>query len=320
MSPALADRFFVSWAQIFQSWELNIFGTYESGWRGEAKNWREWIPYLFKKLEFWYDLCHLQSLFTGSLPLPTLDWNFLISWREQTESRRTSREWEYCAENRRENKWKLRHWRRDLQTSSQAEPLECWQLGRHPPSRMDWLPPGRKICKVKEESNRYWCQGWLKELAQSELLKVKATLDKTDTCIPSFQSSFWLCILTTKEKSVSYEKSKPTGKSYLKVTERLSREKKISKNSQIIRGLREDKVHACLGAQLLQLCPTLKWSYGLQPTRLCFHGILQARILEWVAMLSSRGSSQPRGRTRVSCISWRLFYPLSNLRSPKILY
>ena len=31
------------------------------------------------------------------------------------------------------------------------------------------------------------------------------------------------------------------------------------------------------------------------------HGILQARVLEWVAMLSSRGSSQPTDRTRVSC-------------------
>ena len=33
------------------------------------------------------------------------------------------------------------------------------------------------------------------------------------------------------------------------------------------------------------------------------HGILQARILEWVAMPSSKGSSQPRDRTQVSYIS-----------------
>ena len=30
------------------------------------------------------------------------------------------------------------------------------------------------------------------------------------------------------------------------------------------------------------------------------HGVLQARILEWVAMLSSRGSSQPRDQTQLS--------------------
>ena len=34
------------------------------------------------------------------------------------------------------------------------------------------------------------------------------------------------------------------------------------------------------------------------------HGILQARILEWVAISSSRESSWPRDRTRVSCISF----------------
>ena len=36
-------------------------------------------------------------------------------------------------------------------------------------------------------------------------------------------------------------------------------------------------------------------------------GILQARILEWVAIFSSRGSSWPRDSTRISCIAGRLF-------------
>ena len=36
-------------------------------------------------------------------------------------------------------------------------------------------------------------------------------------------------------------------------------------------------------------------------------GILQARILEWVNMPSSRGSSQPRDQTQASCIAGRLF-------------
>ena len=39
------------------------------------------------------------------------------------------------------------------------------------------------------------------------------------------------------------------------------------------------------------------------------HGISQARILEWVAISYSRKSSQPRNRTRVSCIGrWILYY------------
>ena len=37
------------------------------------------------------------------------------------------------------------------------------------------------------------------------------------------------------------------------------------------------------------------------------HGISQARVLEWVAISFSRGSSQPRDRTRVSCIAGRRF-------------
>ena len=43
------------------------------------------------------------------------------------------------------------------------------------------------------------------------------------------------------------------------------------------------------------------------PPGSCVHGILQARILEWVAMPSSRGSSQPRARAQVSCIAGGFF-------------
>ena len=37
------------------------------------------------------------------------------------------------------------------------------------------------------------------------------------------------------------------------------------------------------------------------------HGIFQARMLEWVAISFSRGSSQPRDWTQVSCIADRRF-------------
>ena len=37
------------------------------------------------------------------------------------------------------------------------------------------------------------------------------------------------------------------------------------------------------------------------------YGIFQARVLEWVAISFSRGSSRPRNRTRVSCIVGRRF-------------
>ena len=34
------------------------------------------------------------------------------------------------------------------------------------------------------------------------------------------------------------------------------------------------------------------------------HGILQANMLEWIAISFSKGSSQPRNRTQVSCIAF----------------
>ena len=56
-------------------------------------------------------------------------------------------------------------------------------------------------------------------------------------------------------------------------------------------------------AMSLQSCPALCDSMGCSPPGSCVHGILQARILEWVAMPSSRGSSPPRDRTRISYFS-----------------
>ena len=56
-----------------------------------------------------------------------------------------------------------------------------------------------------------------------------------------------------------------------------------------------------------QSCLTLCDPVDCNPPGSSVHGILQARILEWVAMPSSRGSSRPRDRTQVSCIAGRFF-------------
>ena len=61
--------------------------------------------------------------------------------------------------------------------------------------------------------------------------------------------------------------------------------------------------HVCIHAQLLQSCLTLWDPMECSPPGSSVHGISQARILEWVAMPSSRGSSQPRDRTHISCSS-----------------
>ena len=44
-----------------------------------------------------------------------------------------------------------------------------------------------------------------------------------------------------------------------------------------------------------------------QPPRLLCLGILQARILEWIAIPFPRGSSRPRDQTQVCCITLEFF-------------
>ena len=50
------------------------------------------------------------------------------------------------------------------------------------------------------------------------------------------------------------------------------------------------------------------------------HGILQARILEWVAISFSRGSSQPRDQTLASWIAGRLFTIWATRKAPQVVH
>ena len=58
-------------------------------------------------------------------------------------------------------------------------------------------------------------------------------------------------------------------------------------------------------AKSLQLCLTLSDPVDCSPPGSSVHGILQARLLEWIAMPSSRGSSQPKDQTHVSYTAGR---------------
>ena len=53
---------------------------------------------------------------------------------------------------------------------------------------------------------------------------------------------------------------------------------------------------SCVLAKSLQLCPTLCNPLACSPPGSSVHGILQARVPEWVAMPTSRGSSRSRDR------------------------
>ena len=69
---------------------------------------------------------------------------------------------------------------------------------------------------------------------------------------------------------------------------------------------------SCMCAKSFQSCPTLCNPMDCSPPDSSVHGILQAKILEWIAMLSSRESSGPRDQTYISYIScigrWVLYH------------
>ena len=61
--------------------------------------------------------------------------------------------------------------------------------------------------------------------------------------------------------------------------------------------------YACVQAQSLQFCLTPHCPMDCSPPDFSVRGILQTRILEWVAMPSSRGSSWPKGWRHGPCAS-----------------
>ena len=78
--------------------------------------------------------------------------------------------------------------------------------------------------------------------------------------------------------------------------------------------------HTCMRAKSLQSCPTLCDPMDCSPPGSSVHGILQARILEWVAVPSFRKYSWPRNWTRISYVSYVgrwVLYHWHHLGTPK---
>ena len=63
----------------------------------------------------------------------------------------------------------------------------------------------------------------------------------------------------------------------------------------------------CVCVLAIQSCPTLCNPVDVSLPGSSIHGILQASILEWVAISFSRGSAQPRDRTWVSLLAGSLY-------------
>ena len=85
---------------------------------------------------------------------------------------------------------------------------------------------------------------------------------------------------------------------------------KVKQRKDITAFLTWSIIHVC--AQLLSCVQHFCGPVGCSPPDLSVHGIFQARILKWVAISSSRSSSQPRDHTCVSWVSyigrWTLYH------------
>ena len=102
------------------------------------------------------------------------------------------------------------------------------------------------------------------------------------------------CLLQLEEAHAKQQRPSAVKNKYINVKEQVA---------LIINGMRVRKFRKLI----LSVCPTLCNPMDCSPPGSSVLGILQARILEWVAISFSRGSSRPRDRTQVSCIRGRHF-------------
>ena len=76
---------------------------------------------------------------------------------------------------------------------------------------------------------------------------------------------------------------------------------------------------SCMHSKLLWSCPTLCDPMDCSPPGSSMHGILQARILVWGAVCSSRGSFRPRYQTQVSCTGKQILYHCTTWEGPRAM-
>ena len=141
------------------------------------------------------------------------------------------------------------------------------------PERKNSMPGGTQ--KGRDESER-----WSKSLARNKIPEL--------VLVPSNPASGSSCKGQGSFSTIKTSRCEPPNHPATRLTTLRERE-----------GTGESVSHSVVS----HLCNPLDSS----PPGSSVHGILQARIVEWVAIPFSRGSSQPRDQTQVSWIAGRFF-------------
>ena len=184
-------------------------------------------------------------------------------------------------------------WRRSTffgRNDAKAETPVLW-----PPHVKSWLigkdsDPGRDWGQEEKETTEDEMAGWHHRLDGHEFEWTPGVGDE--------QGGLACCYLCGRNESDMTERLNWTELNWV-----------LQKKSSAISGFRSywRKLTTESESEVAQSCPTLCDPMDCSPPGSTAHGILQARILEWVAISFSRGSSRPRDQTQVSHIAGRRF-------------
>ena len=160
----------------------------------------------------------------------------------------------------------------------------CWEAGQNLPPSIPCLPPCHEWYS--------WLKLWESNAGQHVSKKWPKVEMTAISCSIHFSGLYHPQHVERNDPALSFPQDV-----YPSIVS--SRGNHLLSFPRLLQNKRNSPKGLCVRAMLLQWCPTLQ-SWDCSPPGFSAQGILQARIPEWVAISFTRGSSQPRDRTRVS--------------------
>ena len=155
-------------------------------------------------------------------------------------------------------------------------------------------------------------KGWLQKLPQKGWKRKQLLLQKISTLFQWVRVTGWIFGKSTQRYLLNEIKKNLLFPNYYFSAETMWENRTKAKYAKEKLGSRF-KSCSTFKSEIRSVVSNCLWPYGLYTV----HGVLQARILKWVAFLISRRSSHPRNRTQVSCIAGRFFTSWVTREAPK---